>query len=305
MPNMTRLYPMVQFKKDTWEIDEFDCASCFLLIGSARALLIDTGFGIGDLRGAVEMLTDKPVTVVISHSHGDHYGGAWQWEEAWVYEKSPLITGEKPMQEKNKTLEQINAARKDDIRLIASRQKGHIGYAYSMFNLYGYDIDDMYEHTPDEPKPVYHPITDGMQFDLGGGRVVTAYYCPGHAIYEMVFLDDYTRTLFSCDAVNYNTTMAAVPLPDCIRYLERLQELSDRYDDLYNGHHDFRALGEPLGKDCLPNIIDLAHQYLSGNYTTALVPSFWDGQRTPREMLRKGKNFLGFRAPSQEPYHKK
>ena len=141
--------------------------------------------------------------------------------------------------------------------------------------------------------------------NLGGGRVVTAYYCPGHAIDEMVFLDDYTRTLFSCDAVNYNTTMAAVPLPDCIRYLERLQELSDRYDDLYNGHHDFRALGEPLGKDCLPNIIDLAHQYLSGNYTTALVPSFWDGQRTPREMLRKGKNFLGFRAPSQEPYHKK
>ena len=66
---LTRLYPMVQFKKDTWEIDEFDCASIFLLIGSERALLIDSGFGIGDLRGAVEMVTDKPITLVISHSH--------------------------------------------------------------------------------------------------------------------------------------------------------------------------------------------------------------------------------------------
>ena len=75
---LTRLYPMVQFKKDTWEIDEFDCASIFLLIGSERALLIDSGFGIGDLRGAVEMVTDKPITLVISHSHGDHCGSAYQ-----------------------------------------------------------------------------------------------------------------------------------------------------------------------------------------------------------------------------------
>ena len=38
---LTKLYPMVQFHKDTWEIDEFECASMFLLIGSERALLID------------------------------------------------------------------------------------------------------------------------------------------------------------------------------------------------------------------------------------------------------------------------
>ena len=55
---LTKLYPMVQFKKDTWEIDEFDCASMFLLIGTEKAMLIDCGMGIGDLRGAVEMLTD-------------------------------------------------------------------------------------------------------------------------------------------------------------------------------------------------------------------------------------------------------
>ena len=30
---LTKLFPMVQFQKNTWEIDEFDCASIFLLIG--------------------------------------------------------------------------------------------------------------------------------------------------------------------------------------------------------------------------------------------------------------------------------
>ena len=37
----TRLYPMVQFKKDTWEIDEFECASVFVLVGKEKAMVID------------------------------------------------------------------------------------------------------------------------------------------------------------------------------------------------------------------------------------------------------------------------
>ena len=40
---LTKRYPMVQFKKDTWEIDEFDVASMFLLVGTEKAMLIDCG----------------------------------------------------------------------------------------------------------------------------------------------------------------------------------------------------------------------------------------------------------------------
>jgi len=47
---------------------------CFLLVGAERALLVDTGFG-GDLRAVVAGLTDKPVTLVSTHSDGDHTGG--------------------------------------------------------------------------------------------------------------------------------------------------------------------------------------------------------------------------------------
>ena len=65
MTELTKLYPMVQIKKNTWEIDEFDCASIFLLIGTEKAMVIDCGMGIGDLRGAIEMITDKPLICVI------------------------------------------------------------------------------------------------------------------------------------------------------------------------------------------------------------------------------------------------
>ena len=60
----TRLYPMVQFKKDTWEIDEFECASVFVLVGKEKAMVIDAGIGIGDLIGAIRMtITDKPLVM--------------------------------------------------------------------------------------------------------------------------------------------------------------------------------------------------------------------------------------------------
>lgn len=302
---LTKLYPMVQFRKDTWEIDEFDCASMFLIIGEERAMLIDTGFGIGDLRGAVEMLTDKPVMLVISHSHGDHCGGAYQFEEAWAYEKSPLVTGTPDPRMANRTLAERNAARKDDIKLIAHRQKGHISYVHNLFNLYGYDIDEMFEPDGTEPQPVYHPIQDGQEFDLGG-RIITAYYAPGHSMDELVFLDHKERILFSGDAINFNTTMAGIPIEESISYLRRLQALGDQYDVIYNSHHDFRALGAPLAEDCLPNLIALAEEYNSGNFCEpALVASFWDGQRTPRMMLRRGRNFFGFRHPGAEPEYKK
>ena len=45
MTELTKLYPMVQIKKNTWEIDEFDCASIFLLIGTEKAMVIDCGMG--------------------------------------------------------------------------------------------------------------------------------------------------------------------------------------------------------------------------------------------------------------------
>lgn len=78
---VTDLHPMVQFKQETWEIDEFDCASLFLLIGQGKVMLIDCGMVIGDLKSAVRKITDKPLVVVITHGHIDHTGNARQFEE--------------------------------------------------------------------------------------------------------------------------------------------------------------------------------------------------------------------------------
>ena len=295
----TKLYPMVQFKKDTWEIDEFDCASIFLLIGTEKAMVIDCGMGIGDLRGAVEMITDKPLICVISHGHVDHTGNARQFDEIWINPKDT----EKPIPQ---SLEK----RRYDTERIARRQKGCIGAPYTMFNLYPYDIDTDMTDGEELPLPVVHPLTDGMQFDLGGGRIVTAYDCPGHSKGEMIFLDEQTRSLFCGDALNFNLGIGAAPVETTLRYLKRMRDMADRYDGIYNGHHDFRALGRPLDDDCLPNVIALLEDVVNGIIRPVEAPSFWgqsiplthdrrdvkggvapDGRR--RITLRKGRNFVG------------
>jgi hydroxyacylglutathione hydrolase len=303
---LTKLFPMVQFKKDTWEIDEFDAASIFLLVGAEKAMVIDLGMGIGDLRGAIEQITDKPLIAVISHGHVDHTAHAREFGEVWINPK-----------DNNRPMPQSLARRRFDMERIAQRQKGSIGAPYNMFRLYGYDIDvDLRDPAPDEKMPVVHALTDGMQFDLGGGRIVTAYDCPGHSEGEMVFLDEMTHTLIAGDALNFNLGIGSVPVETTLRYLRRIESMKDRYDGIWNGHHDFRALGMPLDDDCLPTVISMCEDIVAGHYSPVQCPSFW-GQAMPlstkpqpnmappmvegmaepprkRVMIRKGRNFLGF-----------
>ena len=98
--------------------------------------------------------------------------------------------------------------------------------------------------------------------------------------------------------------------------MKRMQELGDKYDGIYNGHHDFRALGAPLDDDCLPTVIAMMEDALAGHIVDCQVPSPW-GQdlqltsepvnvmaqapgmiagtmetRPRRVMLRRGRNFL-------------
>lgn len=55
-----------------------------LVIGSEKALLLDTGYGIGDLKEEVKKLTDKELIVVNSHSHMDHSCGSYQFDTVYI-----------------------------------------------------------------------------------------------------------------------------------------------------------------------------------------------------------------------------
>ncbi len=71
--------------KNTWALNFMGGSQfIYLLEGDEKAMLIDTGYGQGDLRAYVEKLTDKPVIVVNTHFHVDHYGGNAEWEKVYL-----------------------------------------------------------------------------------------------------------------------------------------------------------------------------------------------------------------------------
>lgn len=83
-PNLVEIfgsYMSWKLNEDTWIINFMNGSqNMYLLEGTARALLIDTGWGAGNLRAHVEKLTKKPVVVFNSHGHLDHSGGNGEWE---------------------------------------------------------------------------------------------------------------------------------------------------------------------------------------------------------------------------------
>lgn len=80
-------YTSWKIDDDTWVINFMNGSqSMYLLEGKEKALLIDTGWGAGNLREYVEKLTDKEIIVVNTHFHPDHAGGNGEFEEVYMSE---------------------------------------------------------------------------------------------------------------------------------------------------------------------------------------------------------------------------
>jgi len=266
---VTRSLPFYEFDQGVYEIDEFDCASVFVIVGKERALVLDTGTGIGDLRWVIERrITDKPYDVVLTHNHGDHIGGAGFFDSLWIHEADYDWT----QLAVSPTLE----FRKWYAALIREREDKH----------YAYDADrDIVPWPAQAQKKV---LRDGQTFDLGG-RSVTVIHCPGHTAGHCVALDSKTRTLFAADACNRNLLLSLRGGMDKGRCagaareaLERLVAMRGSYKNLYNSHHDYRGFGSPLGEEVLPNLIECLKRLEEGVAETLEVPD-------PLSPEKKGK----------------
>ena len=254
--------PFVQCRDGIYEIDEFDCASVFLVEGSERALLIDTGVGIGDLRWLVEnRITGKPYDVVLTHNHLDHLGGACWFDRVMIHpaDLAPEYSEMIP------TLEE----RKQYAELIRNRTG----------KPYPYDPEK--DIRPWDREAKFSPLPDGRVFDLGG-RTVSVHHCPGHTPGEIVLIDDKTKTLLCGDACNCNWLLnknIAPTLRGCAETakaaLERIMKLAGAAyspDAVFNFHHDFRPFGKPLDPQVLPDLYACLGSILAGTTQYESVP---------------------------------
>ena len=84
-----------QIDEHTWEGNGYYVynESVYVLEGEDRALVIDAGTRMPHLSETVAKLTDKPLTLVLTHGHGDHVGGAVSFPEVWIHPADTTLLG--------------------------------------------------------------------------------------------------------------------------------------------------------------------------------------------------------------------
>lgn len=212
-----------QFRKRVYAIftESLDGAGnpwIFLIDGPMKAMLIDTGFGLGNLLGLVNEIThNKPLIVVNTHAHSDHALGDFQFDEIYCHQY------EAP------DLERLKQNPDPWRRLFDDA--GNCRYTL-------FDKKDLIAKK--DFKII--PVEDGHLFDLGENYQVELIHLPGHSCGMSAFLDKTDRILFAGDYTHSYGTEETHPYA---RYCtvsamqRKLKEIVARraeFDYVYPGH---------------------------------------------------------------------
>lgn len=189
----------------------------YLIDGPKKAMLVDTGFGCGDLKGLIhEIVGDKECIVVNTHSHYDHAYGNAQFDKVYCHE--------------------------NEVFRMKRTQNPHI-WDY-LFDENGkciwteFDRNDLVKYKDYE----IVPIPDNYIFDLGDGYEVEAMLIPGHTPGQCGYLDKHNHILFSGDTSHFGMQMEDEPnthycsVNEYVKSLRKIVARIDEIEGVFPGH---------------------------------------------------------------------
>jgi glyoxylase-like metal-dependent hydrolase (beta-lactamase superfamily II) len=180
----------------------------YLILGAERAILFDTGMGIGNIQMAVERLTDLPVVVINSHSHYDHVGDNHRFGEVWAYDDDEEVA-------------------RIERGLTAAECAGYLEAGSYLDLPAGFDAA-AYQI---RPSPVTRRLQHLETVDLGGRRL-TVHHTPGHSPGSLCLLDGRDGLLFTGDAFYPGLMYADFAYSDFDAYLHSLEHLASLLDQV-------------------------------------------------------------------------
>jgi len=212
------VYKLLDATYAIYEPYQFEEAISYLVIGKEKAIVIDTGTGIGDLRQVISELTSLPVSVVNTHGHWDHIGNNHQFDEIACYDSSECI-------------ERLRAGVDN-----ASLQGSITGDSIWKPLPEGFEPDN-WKIYPLNPSSL---LKEGDMIELGE-RTLEVIHTPGHSPGSMCLLDKKNRILFTGDTF-FPGPLYAYPedvnIEDYLASIEKLKKRLDEYDYLCSGHND-------------------------------------------------------------------
>ncbi|WP_404407081.1 MBL fold metallo-hydrolase [Jeotgalibacillus malaysiensis] len=192
---------------DTYAISEYghwEKVHSFLLIGEKKAVLIDTGLGIDDIKRITDQLTGLPIYVVTTHVHTDHIGCHSAFEHIYVHKADQrwLVKGIEGL-----SIEQVRKGIRKDITKPVPPS---------------FD-PETYEPFTGEPTGL---LEDGDVMDLGN-RKLHIIHTPGHSPGHISIFDETNGYLFTGDILYDETPVYAFyPSTDPEALLESWEKIA-------------------------------------------------------------------------------
>lgn len=207
-------YNITEIETGVYRLTSAEAVFCELIVGEDKALLFDTGWGLGPLFDTVKEITDKPLIVVNSHGHVDHVCGNNQFEgDIYIHPKDmELVLQHGSTLMKGFILQKIEGDQN--------------------FTKEGFDKEAYLK----EGKITYIPVEEGHIFDLGG-KTLEVVELAGHTRGSIGLLYKEKKILFAGDAINGCLLLSGPESASMGEYIETLKKaMAMDFTEMFGGH---------------------------------------------------------------------
>ena len=215
---MKSWFTIKQLEDRIWgfgEFNHFEEVISYLILGNNKAILFDTGMGIGNMKAEIEKITQLPLCVVNSHSHYDHIGNNHQFEDLYIFENE------------------------------FSRNRASRGYKHS-------ELDEMLDSKNFPDKPIgfdantfsippynHYQLTDGQLIDCNP-FTFKVFHTPGHSPDSICLYDQNEQFLLSGDTLYDGPIYLQLPESNVTEYTRSIKKLLNvPLKKIYPAHNSF------------------------------------------------------------------
>lgn len=220
----------------------------FLLEGTEKALLVDTGMNTPDAKAIAESLTELPLSLINTHADRDHISGNSFFDTFYM---SPAEIENYASGIQQTTPEVVCKQTTSEVvgtsEVIGGKQ------------------------TTSEVVCRILPVKEGDLIDLGD-RPLLVIDNPGHTPGSIAILDIKNRVLIGGDSIQDGNIFMFGKYRNIEQYvksLEHIREYGDRFDVVYPSHGTF-----PVSPELIDDLIDGAQKIIAGTAESTVIELF-------------------------------